>query len=154
MILEICTSFSDEDYLLPAELPEDISGTEFDAATYYLGGKWRMPTVEEYNELINNSEIEIKEDVETELSINLYRMLTWSKKNGAYLSFNEYKILKMTDNSIYVRTIDRWLSSCHTITSQGQTIKYPNAFYVDGIGSALGYFNYWSFGSIRPVCDY
>lgn len=146
--------YYDEDYLLPAELPEDISGTEFDAATYYLGGKWRMPTVEEYNELINNSEIEIKEDVETELSIKLYRMLTWSKKNGAYLSFNRYKILRSTDNTITVSSVIRWLSSCHTITSQGQTIKYPNGFYVYNDGYDLDYFNYLIFGSIRPVCDY
>ena len=96
-----------------------------------------MPTVEEYNELINNSEIEIKEDVETELSIKLYRMLTWSKKNGAYLSFNRSKILRSTDNSITTTSVIRWLSSCSTITSQGQTIKYPNGFYVYNDGYDL-----------------
>lgn len=151
------TVYYDRDYVLPEALPEDISGTEFDAATYYLGGKWRMPTVEEYNELINNSEIQIKEDVETELSIRLYRMLTWSKKNaGAYVSFNRYKVLKSTDNTITVTSMIRWLSSYKTVvtTTQGQTSKYPFGFYAYGDEYDLDYSSPMMFGSIRPVCDY
>ena len=35
---------------------EDISGTQYDAATHKLGGKWRMPTIEEIQELIDNTD--------------------------------------------------------------------------------------------------
>lgn len=37
--------------------PENISGTEFDAAKKRLGGKWRIPTREEINELLSKVQI-------------------------------------------------------------------------------------------------
>lgn len=45
----------------------DISGTEYDAASQKLGGKWRMPTLEEVQELFENStyEYETWTDVDT-----------------------------------------------------------------------------------------
>lgn len=36
------------------DLGEDISGTPYDAARMNWGGSWRMPTLEEYNELVDN----------------------------------------------------------------------------------------------------
>ena len=73
-------NYYDEDYLLPAELPEDISGTEFDAATYYLGGKWRMPSDEEFTELREKC------------------TWTWVEQNG----INGYIVKGPNDNTIFM----------------------------------------------------
>lgn len=35
------------------EIPDEISGTKYDAAHVYLGGDWRMPTAEECRELLS-----------------------------------------------------------------------------------------------------
>lgn len=59
------SSYSDANYLYKdvlngeyINLGYNISGTEYDAAHVIWGGKWRMPTLEEYQELLNECKLE------------------------------------------------------------------------------------------------
>lgn len=47
-------TISDVDYYPSAEVPEMISGTEYDICRAQLGDDWRLPTKEECQELIDN----------------------------------------------------------------------------------------------------
>jgi hypothetical protein len=49
------TSQSNDDYP-SANPPQNICGTEYDAAHVHWGGSWRLPTREEQLELVNNCE--------------------------------------------------------------------------------------------------
>ncbi len=63
-----------------------ISGTEYDAATAILGGKWRMPTLEEAQELstcITKAERKTLDDGDSDLIC-----FTLTGKNGNKISFN------------------------------------------------------------------
>ena len=55
----------------------DISGTEYDAATFALGGTWRMPTREELMELTNNCTRE-------ETTLNGKACMKFTGPNGNY----------------------------------------------------------------------
>ncbi len=55
----------------------DISGTEYDAATFALGGTWRMPTREELMELANNCTRE-------ETTLNGKACMKFTGPNGNY----------------------------------------------------------------------
>ncbi|MBR4593550.1 MAG: hypothetical protein IKO33_03095 [Bacteroidaceae bacterium] len=50
-------AFVDNSGYFNEECPENISGTEYDAAKKRLGGKWRIPTREEINELLSKVQI-------------------------------------------------------------------------------------------------
>ena len=47
------------------DIGKNISGTKYDAARAKWGGKWRMPTKEEMNELLSNCAHESKEEKDT-----------------------------------------------------------------------------------------
>lgn len=42
------------------DLPENICGTQYDAAHVYWGEEWRMPTPDEFAELINNTNVSLE----------------------------------------------------------------------------------------------
>lgn len=77
------------------DIGKDISGTEFDVAHVKWGGKWRMPTLDEINELKKNCTWE------------------WSRVNEV----NGYKVIGKNGNSIFIPIIDgdtSFKSSCWT----------------------------------------
>ena len=59
---------------------KSIAGTKWDAARKKLGGKWRMPTQDEFNELLNNC------------------TCSWTTLNGV----NGYKVVSKKDTSKYI----------------------------------------------------
>lgn len=78
-------------------LPNCVTGTMYDTANAYWGGSWRMPTREEWNELINNTTMEVIA-LQNVQSIKLYNersgdseeitmteALKFTAKNGNYI---------------------------------------------------------------------
>ncbi|MBR5214990.1 MAG: hypothetical protein IKV80_02065 [Bacteroidales bacterium] len=120
---------------------DDISGTEYDAATINWGGDWRMPTYGEMNELINNC--------------------TWTRttQKGVY----GYKVTSKTNgNSIFLPAAG-CRSGWAVNTAAGNEGYYwssspnnGNSYYLIFINSGLSvtYGNYRNSGySIRPVIE-
>lgn len=62
------------------DIGENISGTKYDAARAKWGGKWRMPTKEEMNELLSNCTLELKEKKGTPIYV-------FKAKNKASICF-------------------------------------------------------------------
>lgn len=62
------------------DIGTDISGTEYDVAHTTMGGNWRMPTIKEYNELINKCS------------------WTWTTRNG----IAGYKVTGKNGNFIFL----------------------------------------------------
>ena len=122
------------------DIGDDISGTEYDVARYLLGGKWRMPTKAEVEELLT-CRLEIQ-----------YR------GGGA---IDGYKFVGNNDNSIYMPQTLRWTSTLSDyVDSRIYNCVYPNPWVFnswDGV-EFFGDFNkkYYRFCecAIRPVCDY
>ena len=73
-------SYYNNDTKLYTDLGENISGTEYDAATVNLGSDWRMPTGEEFQELLDKCTWE------------------WTQING----INGYKVTAENGNSIFI----------------------------------------------------
>lgn len=71
------------------DIGQDISGTEYDAATVNLGSDWKMPTATEMGELYNNCKWE------------------WTQINGV----NGYKVTGKNGNSIFFPKGDYWTAS-------------------------------------------
>lgn len=76
---------------------DDISGTEYDAATHKLGGKWRMPTVEEIQELIDNTDCFFKKGTDSQgldNKLQVYSHRTGKEiilpQSGYYYSYDAY----------------------------------------------------------------
>ena len=64
-------------------LPSDIAGTVYDPVTQYWGGHWSLPSKDDLNEFIANTEIVNTETVySTELGKDIKRITFRSKKNG------------------------------------------------------------------------
>ena len=120
---------------------DDISGTQYDAATANWGGDWRMPTKAEYDELLNNC------------------TWIWTKQNGV----NGYKVTGPNSNYIFLPAADgrgasplgsagiygNYWSSTPYVSSDG------NAYYLsfDSIIHHM-YFHYRHLGlSVRPVIE-
>ena len=154
------TLYSYNDYMSYEDynriVSENNSATEHDAATYYLGGKWRMPTLAEVEELIANMVMEVKtpnnfEDIENE------HIVIWSKaKQGAHIKFNHFAVLTSTENLAVVRTLYRWTATADPEVAYGSYSMMPNMYYFD----EYDYKVYTSYSTpmmeclIRPVCDY
>lgn len=73
-------AFYDDNTKTYTNIGNDISGTEYDAATVNLGSDWRMPTSAEFQELRNNCTWE------------------WTQINGV----NGYKVTAENGNSIFL----------------------------------------------------
>ena len=114
---------------------------EDDAAHVNWGGAWRMPTLEEQEELVNNC------------------TWTWTTQNGV----NGYKVTGPNGNSIFLPAAgimrlgtlysagaygDYWSSSLYTANSNG-------AYYVHFYSDDMGWLCYdRTYGqSVRPVCQ-
>ena len=117
---------------------DDISGTEYDAATINWGGDWRMPTKTEMQELIDHC------------------TWTWTTQKGVY----GYKVTSKTNgNSIFLpaagyrtgtspnnagRVGYYWSSSSRDTQNANHLSTYSSSFSVDDYSRYYGY-------SIRPV---
>ena len=116
----------------------EISGTEYDAATSALGSDWRMPTLNEMEELINKCVWE------------------WKQING----INGYKITGVNGNSIFLPaagyyTLSRylgygywlgyWTSTKNTFNTAFFLIKQDAGYYI------YGYMKIYDGLTIRPV---
>lgn len=73
-------SYFDNNTKTYTDIGDNISGTEYDAATVNLGSDWRMPTKAEMQELVNNC------------------TWVWSQVSG----INGYKIIGQNGNSIFI----------------------------------------------------
>ncbi|SEM63467.1 Putative binding domain-containing protein, N-terminal [Prevotella sp. ne3005] len=115
---------------------KDISGTQYDAATVNLGGKWRMPTRDEMTELLKNCSWE------------------WMQING----MNGYKVTSNNGNSIFMPAAGgadfnqdgkylRYYTSTQYSLGYVLTLVLDSSFF----GSAdFGFNQYYGF-AIRPV---
>ena len=140
--------FNPEDYTyynvsttLYNEIGNDISGTEYDAATVNLGSDWRMPTESEMRELIDRCSWE------------------WMQLSG----INGYKVIGPNGNSIFLPQtghkyydLGGWneRSYYHTSTQE----RNDAAYHLDFSNSFLGITGYMTahkfYGiSIRPVTN-
>ena len=73
-------SYYNNDTKVYTDIGENISGTEYDAATVNLGSDWRMPTNDEFQELLDKCTWE------------------WTQING----INGYKVTAENGNSIFI----------------------------------------------------
>lgn len=73
-------SYYNNDTKVYTDIGENISGTEYDAATVNLGSDWRMPTKDEFQELLDKCTWE------------------WTQING----INGYKVTGTNGNSIFI----------------------------------------------------
>ncbi len=118
----------------------DISGTQYDVAHVKWGGSWRMPTLEEQQELLDNC--------------NWY----WAKLNGIY----GYRVTGPNGNSIFLPAAGYrngtklngwgsnglyWSSSLNSSDSSDASILY---FFSGNYGWGNDYRNYGL--TVRPVC--
>lgn len=132
-------SYYDTDKVQYISIGDDISSTEYDAATVYLGSDWRMPTKLEMEELLNNCDWE------------------WTQINGV----NGYKVTsKFNSNSIFIPAAGMKYNDNDLYRNEG--IRYWTSTVYDGEHS---YFlnndivsSKWLYGSrkwngltIRPV---
>lgn len=110
---------------------------KYDAATANWGGSWRMPTLTEMKELINNC------------------TWTWTTQNGV----NGYEVTGPNGNYIFLPAtgirIDTWFydagSDGHYWSATPDWIAYSLNFDSDGYGWGEGS-RYWGF-TVRPVSE-
>lgn len=76
---------------------DDISGTQYDAAKHKLGGKWRMPTADEIQELISKTDCFFKEGKDSQgldNKLQVYSHYTGNSillpQSGYYYSYDLY----------------------------------------------------------------
>lgn len=120
---------------------DDIGGTDYDVAHVQWGGRWRMPTITEFEELIDNC------------------TWTWTVRDGV----NGYEVTGPNGNSIFLpaagfrlgSSLDRagtcgvyWSSSLDTSSSYGARYLY---FYSGEYTTGCNY-DYENGQSVRPVC--
>lgn len=120
---------------------DDISGTEYDAATVNLGGDWRMPTEQEMQELVEMCTWE------------------WTQING----INGYRIVAMNGNSIFLPAAgynSYFLSELNeTLLYSTSTVSSYSSIYMQSLnGRSDGSYHVklnskYSGVSIRPVTN-
>lgn len=133
--------------------PHDIAGTEFDPATYYLGEKWRMPTLAEVRELIENTVVELKQKDDFD-ELELEHSVIWSKKiKDAHFKMNSYKTLTSNEN-LLVRSYNRWWTS--TTLEYDSSYEWYRLPYIFEVSDQFYYSDMLPYieCSIRPVCEY
>ena len=100
-----------KDYLYPIYKYNSIAGTQWDAVNATLGDNWRMPTYENYQELMSAD----------------FCTWSWTTENGV----KGYKVTsKKNENSIFLPASKPayWTSSPHHILDEAQTV-YSSYIY-------------------------
>ena len=136
--ISVYEHYKDNSYV---NIGASISGTEYDAVTKYWGGKWRMPTKEEAEELINACNYKViagNPDYAVYTSANGNQI----KMKWVYLGYKGYNLYELEMYS-------RWTGSL----SEGGSEAYVFGVDEDYVGRLHTYERkneIW----IRPVCDY
>ena len=121
---------------------EDISGTEYDVAHVKWGGSWRMPTLDECNELVNDCEW-----LWTTLNDVTGYQVTGKNGNSIFLPAAGYrdgaKLNSTGDYGYY------WSSTPYSSNSQ---YAYRLRFYSGGRGTSWRSRHYGQ--SVRPVAGF
>lgn len=112
----------------------NLSGTSYDVAHNKLGGKWRVPTREEWDELLKYTHM-------TDNSSTTSKVYTFTASSGKYITFYQGD----WHHDIY------WTSS-YLYYSYGGNTRY----YGWETGTSTIHYQNSPFtkGYIRPVCDY
>lgn len=147
----------DEEYV-ETNIPDCITNTDFDTATSYWGGQWRMPTLSEWKELISTCTIQIYSSGNNQTfsytnpytgkthnySVQGYCIVTSPNGNSITLPFGgEYFYRPSYANwSFYA------YYRCSTHYSDGLMIDYSRATCNASFGEK------YYFQSVRPVMDY
>lgn len=100
--------------------PSDISGTEFDIATVNFGDGWKLPSIEDFRELVKNCEIYSYKKNEVAGYILV------SKINGKHLFFPNYKRYQIEGDS----TSDVFRSDSYPVYWTSDCIKSYNGGFV------------------------
>ena len=107
------------------DIGNDISGTVYDAATFKLQGKWRIPTVDEVQELIDNCELSVKKGA----TASENKLIIKSKKNGNTLILPSTSIMERNSKGKYIISNDGSVS--FMTSTEGFTQGYKNkGFYI------------------------
>lgn len=117
------------DYYSGNNPPVEISGTEYDIARATLGGTWRLPTKEQYNELINDC--------------------LWVSTQ--YRAVNGYKVVGPSGKAIFLpRDVESyyWTGTLDISTNRAYYLNIYSSPYISSTYGNRGY-EY----NIRPVCD-
>ncbi|MGN1210915.1 MAG: fimbrillin family protein [Candidatus Cryptobacteroides sp.] len=124
-------------------LPSDIAGTVYDPVSQYWGGHWTLPSADDLQEFIDNTELVGSEEVYSdELGKNINKLTFRSKINGKEITLltNGYA----TNSSVVSNSYLYYMSStraaaayCTELTNNPSMKTYNNYRYI-------GY-------SIRPV---
>lgn len=121
-----------------ASLGSDIAGTEYDAATANWGSPWRMPSQEQFQELLDNT------------------TSTWTTQNGV----NGYKFIGSNGNSVFLPAAGYvWGGQLYIVGSDGyywsSTPRGEDGGYELGFDSYdtgwSGYSSRHNGHSVRPV---
>jgi len=124
-------SFYDNNTKQFIDIGNDISGTEYDAATVNLGSDWRMPTVTEMSQLLNDCSWE------------------WIQINGV----NGYKVTGKNGNSIFIPTVSGNKDLRYSTSSSSKISEFYGLLkLVDGLAPEIyGFANKEKGSYIRPV---
>lgn len=133
------------------EAGASLIGTEYDTATKYLGGNWRMPTPEEVQELINNCEMkeEYVKDQNNHISLT-YTIATGPNGQFIYFPHGGYK----DGNELDKRYALFWTANLPNINPEkGEAMAASTGDF--GHGNKMGIIKKRRcFGlSVRAVCE-
>ena len=142
---ETKSSYTTDNYKYASEggntetLPKNISATKYDAATTMWQGEWRMPTIEEIEELTQKC------------------TWTWTSTNG----INGYRVVGPSGKEIFLPAAGQWRDEAINVGSTGYywsatlSDDYPTAAYNLNFTGFAGRWNAnRAYGfTIRPVCN-
>ena len=117
---------------------DNISGTEYDAATFNWGGDWRMQTYNEMQELIDNCIWEWT----TQNGVNGYKVTSKVNENSIFLPAAGYRVGESLDNAADYAGY-YWGSTLYA--------GRADCFYFDSSSHLVGVFDLYYGFSIRPV---
>ncbi len=124
-------------------LGTNISGTEYDAAREYWGGKWRMPTKEEVEEFYNSCSFVEKYIDEDNMS---YRI--WSGLNNKSIIMRTDVVYNCDETYTVIHAIpERWTA---TLTNENAYAYAHSAYLMQEFLSSKRKREL----CIRPVCDF
>lgn len=103
-----------------SNFPSDISGTEFDIATVNYGDGWKLPSIDDFRELVENCEIYTHKENE------VAGYLLVSKITGKHLFFPNYKRYQIEGDS----TSDVFGSDSYPVYWTSDCIKSYNGGFV------------------------
>lgn len=132
-----------------ADLGTEISGTQYDVAHQRLGGKWRMPTLADVEELIANTRQTARNSTYREY------IISGGERYDYDVEIYVHDFTASNKNAVsFIRNRDYW---CGTVSTDDPSYPYPYGFYFsNGSGGNtiwLGRYHRQSICKVRPVWD-